>query len=100
MSLSRGLFTLEQAQQAGISRRQLQGSAWRRLGPGLYCWAGLDVNPLQLLRSLHARLPFGAAFSGRTAGWLHGLDLPPCEPIDVIIPEWCGVSARSGARGS
>jgi very-short-patch-repair endonuclease len=23
--------------------------------------------------------------------------LPPCDPIEVIVPEWCGVSARSGA---
>lgn len=97
MALSRGLFTLEQARQAGISRRQLQGAAWRRIGPGLYCWAELEVSSIQLLRSVHARLPFGAAFSGCTAGWLHGLDLAPCDPVEVTIPEWCGVSARSGA---
>jgi len=51
---------------------------------------------MQLLRGVHSRLPFGAAFSGPTAGWLHGLDLAPCDPVEVTIPDWCGVSARSG----
>jgi very-short-patch-repair endonuclease len=30
-------------------------------------------------------LPEWAAFSGRTAAWLHGLDVAPCEPIEVIL---------------
>jgi hypothetical protein len=28
----------------------------------------------------------GAAFSGRTAAWLHGLDLAPTDPIEATIP--------------
>ena len=32
------------------------------------------------------RLPRAAVFSGRTAAWLHGLDLPPFEPIEVTLP--------------
>ena len=32
------------------------------------------------------RLPPGAAFSGRTAAWLHGLDVTPDDPIDVTVP--------------
>jgi very-short-patch-repair endonuclease len=27
-----------------------------------------------------------AVFSGRTAGWLHGLDLRPCDPVEVTLP--------------
>src|SRR6266851_5647843 len=27
-----------------------------------------------------------AVFSGRTASWLHGLDLPPCDPVEVTLP--------------
>ena len=30
-------------------------------------------------------MPASAAFSGRTAAWLHGLDVAPCEPIEVIV---------------
>ena len=31
-------------------------------------------------------MPASAAFSGRTAAWLHGLDATPCEPIEAILP--------------
>jgi very-short-patch-repair endonuclease len=37
-----------------------------------------------------------AAFSGRTAAWVHGIDVEPCNPIEVTIPKDIGVSARSG----
>jgi hypothetical protein len=42
-------------------------------------------------------LPFGAAFSGPTAAWLHGLDLAPCDPIEVTIPGPMGSGRRAGA---
>jgi very-short-patch-repair endonuclease len=42
-------------------------------------------------------MPAGAAFSGRTAAWLHGLDLAPCDPIEVTIPEPTGSSRLAGA---
>lgn len=31
-------------------------------------------------------MPARAVFSGRTAAWLHGLDFPPCDPIQVSMP--------------
>ena len=37
-------------------------------------------NPALILTALHRRLPGGAVFSGQTAGWLHGLDMPPADP--------------------
>src|SRR5438876_11489199 len=37
------------------------------------------------------RLARDALFSHRTAGWLHGLDVPPCDPIEVTLP----VSSRT-----
>ena len=42
------------------------------------------------------RLPATAVLSGLTAAWLHGLDLEPCDPIDVTIPKSIGVTTRSG----
>ncbi|HEY8643851.1 MAG TPA: DUF559 domain-containing protein [Candidatus Dormibacteraeota bacterium] len=89
-------FTLEDARRAGISREQLQTAAWRHLRYGLYAWAGLSVTPMLILSALHLRMPDGAAFSGRTAAWLHGLDLPPCDPVEVTIPDHCRVSGRAG----
>lgn len=42
------------------------------------------------------RLPASAAFSGLTAAWLHGLDVAPCDPIDVTVTKDAGVSGRAG----
>ena len=48
------------------------------------------------LAAVLQRLPPEAAFSGRTAGWLHGLDLTPCDPVEVTVREGSGISGRSG----
>jgi very-short-patch-repair endonuclease len=56
------------------------------------------VTDLIRLRAVKLRLPTGAVFAGRTAGWLHGLDLDPTHPIEVIAPLGCGISARAGLR--
>ncbi len=53
-----------------------------------------------MLAAVARRLPAGAAFSGPTAAWLHGLDLAPCDPIEVTIPEPFGSGRRAGARVS
>jgi len=50
-----------------------------------------------MLAAVARRLPAGAAFSGRTAAWLHGLDVEPCDPIEVTIPEPIGSGRRAGA---
>lgn len=94
--LIRGPFTLAEARAAGLTRRQLQGASWRRIGSSLYLSAALPDDPARLLAFVHRRLPAVAAFSGQTAAWLHGLDMPPCDPVDVTIPESCGISARAG----
>lgn len=46
---------------------------------------------------MQERLPELAAFAGRTAGWLHGLDFDPCSPIEVVAAPAARVSARAGA---
>jgi very-short-patch-repair endonuclease len=84
----------------GVTRRQLRGSAYRRLGAGIYRWVGLNESPQLMLAAVARRLPAGAAFSGRSAAWLHGLDLAPCDPIEVTIPEPVGSSRRAGASVS
>jgi very-short-patch-repair endonuclease len=67
------------------------------LGSGLYRWVGLKESPLLALTAVARRLPAGAAFSGRTAAWVHGLDMAPCDPIEVTIPEPLGSGRRAGA---
>jgi hypothetical protein len=83
-ALRTGPFTQEEAIRVGVTRKQLRGAAYCRLGSGLYRWAGLKESPHLKLTAVARRLPAGAAFSGRTAAWLHGLDVEPCDPIEVI----------------
>ena len=94
--LLRGPFTVEDARRSGLEPWHLQGASWRRVGPAAYVWAGLDDDPMHRLYAAAGRLPADAAFSGPTAAWLHGLDVPPCDPIEVTIPLGAGVSARAG----
>jgi very-short-patch-repair endonuclease len=89
-------FTVEEARRAGLTRWQLEGGAWTRLGPSTYVSTPLANDPVHKLVAALRRLPDGAAFSGLTAAWLHGLDVPPCSPIEVTVAEGAGVSARSG----
>lgn len=48
------------------------------------------------LIAVSRRLPEGV-FSGATAGWLHGLDLPPVDPIAVTVPN-SHTSNRAGVQ--
>jgi hypothetical protein len=95
-ALTRGVFTLEEARRAGLNRWHLEGSSWRRVGPGTYAWAGLADTPDVLLCAATRRVPPSAVFSGLTAAWLHGLDFLPCSPIEVTVPKGGGISGRSG----
>jgi len=99
-ALRTGPFTVVEATGVGVTRRQLRGAAYRRLGSGVYSWVGLKESPQLLLSAIARRLPAGSAFSGRTAAWLHGLDLAPCDPIEVTIPESIGTRRRAGASVS
>jgi hypothetical protein len=94
--LTAGPFTLADASRAGLDRWHLEGTNWRRLGPGVYASARLPDTPQLRLEAARLRLPPTAVFSGLAAAWLHGLDVVACEPIEVTIPKGAGVSARSG----
>ena len=48
------------------------------------------------LQAAVRRLPPAAVFSGKTAAWLHGLDVDPGERIEVTIPKSLGLTNRSG----
>ena len=94
-ALTHGPFTVDDALRAGLSRRQLQSACWQRVSSGLYVWAEIAQDPLCVLEALHRRLPTGAVFSDRTAGWLHGLDLEPCQPAQATVPPGRSLSARA-----
>ncbi|HEY3194180.1 MAG TPA: DUF559 domain-containing protein [Candidatus Dormibacteraeota bacterium] len=94
--MTRRPFTLADARRAGLSRWHLEGDSWRRIGPGTYVSTRFGETPLLKLEAASRRLPAEGAFSGFSAAWLHGLDVDPCDPVEVIIPKGFGVSARSG----
>ena len=62
----------------------------------MYVLARMADSPLPRLNAVSRRLP-EVVFSGRTAGWLHGLDLPPAEPIEGIVQD-TRFSARAGVK--
>ena len=95
-ALLRGVFSVGDARRAGLERWHLEGAGWTRLGPSLYVSKDLISNPIHRLEAARHRLPANAAFSGLTAAWLHGLDVQPCDPIEVTVPEDAGISSRSG----
>ena len=92
----RSPFMLSEARQSGLDRWHLKGDSWRKLGPRTFAAAHIADSPLLRLTAASLRLPAGAAFSGLTAAWLHGLDVEPCDPIEATAPPAAGISARSG----
>jgi uncharacterized protein DUF559 len=89
-------ISVAEAGRYSIDWDQLQRTAWRRVGPGQYASSALPDTPELRLTAVHLRLPAGTAFAGRTAAWLHGLDLPPCDPIEVVASPAVGISGRVG----
>lgn len=93
-----GPFTVDQARGLGVKWKTLQTRRWRRLSRGQYAWAALGHDVLLKLRAVRDRMPPGFAFSGATAGWLHGLDLAPSDPIEVTIVRDISIRSRAGVK--
>lgn len=94
--LTSGPFTLRQARLCGLTEDKLRGATWRRVHRGVFIWHGIADQNLVRLRAAMHRLPEGAVFSGSTAGSLHGLDVEPCDPIEVTVPTACMVTRLAG----
>lgn len=94
--LTRRPFSLDDARRAGVSKSSLRGKSWRHLGSELYCWQRLTMDPMMVLSAWRGQLPDDAVFAGKTAAWLHGLDLEPLNPIELIVPSSSGVRSRAG----
>jgi hypothetical protein len=88
-------FDLAEARLHGLTKDHLEGASWRRLGGGMYAWREIADEPQVVLDAIRRGLPLVAAFSGRTAAWLHGLDVPPCGPVEVTLPPACGIAVRA-----
>lgn len=91
-------FSVAEAREAGMTWKGLQTKRWVRLSRGQYASSRLAATPLRTLRAVRRRMPPGFAFSGKTAAWLHGLDVAPCEPVEVTIDRDVPVRARAGVK--
>src|SRR5207244_12458804 len=89
-------FHIEEARRHGLSKYHLDGRTWIRLGGGYYAVREIADWALVRLAAAALRLQGAAVFSGRTAAWLHGLDIEPCNPIEVTVPIGCSVRRLSG----
>jgi very-short-patch-repair endonuclease len=96
VELTKGPFNLEEARRSGLTKDHLVGASWKRLGGGFYALRDIADNPEVVLAATRRRLPVTAVFSGRTAAWLHGLDLPPCDPVEVTIRSGSHTSRLTG----
>ncbi len=94
--LTKGPFTVDDARRHGVSRAQLLGASWRRLGRGFYAWHEIAEAPMTRLIAAKLRLPDAAVFTGSTAAWLHGLDIAPSSPIEAAVPSTSSTSRLVG----
>ncbi|MBO0702520.1 MAG: DUF559 domain-containing protein, partial [Candidatus Dormibacteraeota bacterium] len=69
-----------------------------RLARGWYCWAERRDEEAMRLRAAADSLPWGAGFSGPTAGRLYGLEVPEPACPEVTVPDHSGVAVRTDLR--
>ena len=94
--LKQGLISIQQAEAAGVSRHQLRGPNWRRIGRGRVVWAELeDASDLGRAPGREWLAP-GAVFSHRTAASLYGLDLTQLALVEVTAPSGWAAWPRPG----
>ena len=90
-----GAFSLDAARESGLTRAQLLGKRWRRLGPSVYATREIVDGPLLRLKAATLRLPDIAVFSGHTAAFLHRL-VQQLNAIEATLPAASHISRRVG----
>lgn len=83
------VFRSEDVVAAGLlTRRQLDGPAWRRVLPGVYADARTHLTHGVLVSAARLLLPPTAAIAGRSAGWLYGAHdlVDENDPVEVLVP--------------
>jgi len=94
--LTRKPFSLDEARDAGLTHSALRGKTWQRLGAGLYRWTELPKDHWLTLHAWRRVLLRETVFVGASAGWLHGLDLDPTNPVEIAVPPSYGHRSRAG----
>lgn len=96
--LKDGPFTLALARANGVSRRSLQGCAYRRLAQGIYVFAGVELDRAAWIAAASLALPPGSAVSGPWAAWVWGVELlpPTARDVEITVPRSSRVDSRPG----
>lgn len=82
-----------------ITHEQLRATCFRRLFRDVYVFADIpDSLPLRTAAALLIAPP-GAVLSGRTAAWIHGVDVRrPDEPVEINLPPGTPMWPRANLR--
>jgi hypothetical protein len=91
-------FSLQEARDAGLTSRALEGKKWKRIGAELYRWSELPEDHWLTLSAWRRALPPETVFAGASAAWLYGLDLDPTHPVEVVVPLCSGIRNRVGLK--
>jgi len=66
------------------------------VGSRLYRWSGGPADRWNLIDAFRRDSPASAVFVGRTAAWIHRLDVDPANPVQVSLPADCRLISREG----
>jgi very-short-patch-repair endonuclease len=91
-------FSLGEARSVGLTPRALRGKSWQRIGAELYRWTESPEDHLLTLSAWQRVLPPEAVFASASAAWLHGIDLDPTDPVEVVVPPSSGIRNRVGLK--
>ena len=89
------ILSLDEARAAGLTKAQLRGTKWRRVGPRVYASHEVADNQQTRLEAALRRLPNGACFSGPTGAFLHAIDRQ-CVAIEATLPPATTTSRLAG----
>ena len=99
-SRRQGVVWLEDARSFGVSsstlRDRVRRERWQTLHRGV--WLAPGVRPSAMVALQAATLATGGAASRWSALWLHGLDLPPPRPPQIIVPYGTASSRTRGVE--
>ncbi|MFI9641608.1 hypothetical protein ACIG87_16335 [Micromonospora sp. NPDC051925] len=81
-----------------LTRHQLRGAAWLRLGHDVYADARLDRDHALICRAAVLRMPAGSVIAGPSAAYLHGVEHAAGfgDEVHVLVPR----AARVGSQGA
>ena len=89
------ILSLDEARAAGLTKAQLRGKKWRRVGPRVYASHEMADNQQTRLEAALRRLPDGACFSGPSGAFLHAIDRQ-CIAIEATLPPATTTSRLAG----